>query len=405
MARDNGPAGEWVKQADIREIQRTWDNAPARTLDATVNPQGKKTYRLVKAEDVIIRPLDYLWKGHLLRGAQELMTGIKGQGKSQIHCSLVACATTGRPWPNGAKGCKPGNVIMVTAEDQKDTTVVPRLILAGADLSRVFFLEAIKHEHGDKERMFLLGEDIDTLEQIMKDVGDICMVTIDPITAFMGKINSSSPTDVRGQLGPLAKLAERANVAFSTITHPPKNNNQGAINSFIGSQSFIAAARIGHLCVPEMKVDNTGLAIPTGRKLYTSVQANHEPMPAIAYTIEPETIWQQPKPTGDERADRLAHMKSIVEQVEAVKIDWYNELNVSADEALRATTHKGPSQSEQVDDFVRDLLGNRWMLSKTVVAKAKERGFSGDQVDRARKRLGVIADHMEDGQWQIRLPR
>jgi putative DNA primase/helicase len=392
MIQDRGPAGEWVRQADIREIQRTWERAPAKNLDDTVKPQGKKTYRLVKAEDVIIRPLQWVWPGHLLRGAQELMTGIKGMGKSQIQCSLVACATTGRPWPNGAAGIEPGNVIMVTAEDQMDTVVVPRLMAAGADLSRIRFLEAIKYDD-DKERMFLLGEDIAVLEQIIKDVGDICMVAIDPITAFMGKINSSSPTDVRGQLGPLAKLAERTDVAFSTVTHPPKQNNQGAINSFIGSQSFIAAARVGHLCVPEMKVNaSSGMVIPTGRKLFTSVQGNHQPMPAIAYSVETEIVRRSTPP-----GDREAYIKSIVEQVEAVKIVWDKELDITADEALRATTHKGPSQTEQVDDFLRDLLAAGPVLSKIAAAKAKARGFSADQVDRARKRLEIEADHLEDG--------
>jgi hypothetical protein len=293
---------------------------------------------------------------------------------------------------------------MVTAEDQKDTVVVPRLMLAGADLSRIWFLEAIKYDD-DKERMFLLGEDIAVLEQIIKDVGNICMVAIDPITAFMGKINSSSPTDVRGQLGPLAKLAERTNVAFSTVTHPPKQNNQGAINSFIGSQAFIAAARIGHLCVPEMKVDSTGLAIPTGRKLFTSVQGNHQPMPAIAYLIESEIIRREPPPTGDRETDLKAHIKSIAEQIEAVKVVWFNEIDVTADEALHTSTHKGPSQIEQIDDFVRQELATGPVLSKELEAKGKARGFSIYQLKRSRDRLRVKAIHLSDGTWELRLPR
>ena len=63
-------------------------------------------------------------------------------GKSQIHCSEVACATTGQRWPNGERGPKPGNVIMVVCEDALDQVVVPRLIAVGADWNRVKFLKS-----------------------------------------------------------------------------------------------------------------------------------------------------------------------------------------------------------------------------------------------------------------------
>ena len=129
--------------------------------------------------------------------------------------------------------------------------------------------------------MFMLGEDLEQLEAAIKAVGDVTLVTIDPITAFMGKVNSSSPTEVRNQLGPLAQLAERTEVAITTITHPPKQSSQRSIDHFIGTQAFISAARIGHVCLPEMKVQDGGL-IRTGRNLFTQVTGNHQQMMSIA---------------------------------------------------------------------------------------------------------------------------
>src|SRR5262249_34421138 len=154
-------------------------------------------------------PPQWLWYGHLLRGAQEIMTGAKGLGKSQIHCSLVACVTTGRDWPDGtATDHPPGIVIMVTAEDALDQVVLPRLVAGGADITRVAFLKKIKKD--GKSRMFLLSEDLEALEKKIRQVNAV-FVTIDPITAFMGRIDAKSATDVRGQLGPLQDLAERTN--------------------------------------------------------------------------------------------------------------------------------------------------------------------------------------------------
>ena len=69
---------------------------------------------------------------------------IRRTGKSQIHCSHVACATTGGKWPDGSNGVPPGNVIMLTAEDCLDQTIVPRLIAAGADRGRVYILKKIR---------------------------------------------------------------------------------------------------------------------------------------------------------------------------------------------------------------------------------------------------------------------
>jgi hypothetical protein len=221
-----------------RQLQRAHEKVPSKKV-GTAAPAGQKSYELVCAADVVPRPPRWLWRNHLLVGGQELMAGIKGMGKSQIQCSLIACTTNGRiKWPDGERAPEPGNVIMVTTEDALDTVIVPRLIVAGANVKRVFFLKRIKQDN--KDRMFLIGEDLDALEQMINEVerttGDpVSLVTIDPITAVMGKINDRSATDVRGQLGPLKEFAERMDVAFSTITHPPKQPSQRAIDNFVGS--------------------------------------------------------------------------------------------------------------------------------------------------------------------------
>jgi DNA polymerase family A/AAA domain len=55
-----------------------------------------KGYELVRASDVLPRNVDWLWDGYLPRNALEILAGLPGAGKSQIHCQFVACATTGR---------------------------------------------------------------------------------------------------------------------------------------------------------------------------------------------------------------------------------------------------------------------------------------------------------------------
>jgi putative DNA primase/helicase len=112
---------------------------------------------------------------------------------------------------------------MLTAEDTLDQEVVPRLIAAGADLKRVHILKSIRTDERTR-RQFLLNEDLAELEKQVRKIGNVGLITIDPITAYMGgRIDAHKTTEVRAQLGPLKDFAERANVAVSTITHPPKS--------------------------------------------------------------------------------------------------------------------------------------------------------------------------------------
>jgi hypothetical protein len=260
---------------------------------------------MVRAADVVMRRKSWIWKGHLLRGGLELMTGQPGLGKSQVQCHLVACATAGSKWPDGAPGIAPVNVIMVTAEDALDSEVVPRLVAAGANLDRVYILKSIRTDK--QQRQFLLAEDLIALEREIARIGDVGLITIDPITAYMGgKMDSHKATEVRSQLGPLKDFAERINTAVSAITHPAKNASQRAIDHFIGSQAFIAAARIGHVCTEEIEEDEDGNREPTGRTLFTNPKNNpHKMMPTLAYTIGELVVGQDPQTAETIAAPRV----------------------------------------------------------------------------------------------------
>jgi putative DNA primase/helicase len=252
--------------------------------------------------------------------------------------------------------------------------------------------------------MFLLGEELEQLDAIMDHMGEVVLVSIDPITAFMGKINSSSVTDVRGQLGPLADLAERRNVAFTTVTHPPKAHDQNAINNFIGSQAFIAAARIGHLSLPEMTFNDMGAAVPTGRNLLTSAAGNHKKMPTLAYRIE-ELLVRQPTEPGD----RAAAIRARAHPVETVKVVWEGEVSTTADEGLAALGNRKGDDSHAVDSFLRDVLAKGPQLSTDVIARAEAKGFTRSQLRRAQSRLGIsreagtVRKHGLHG-WEWMLP-
>ena len=254
-----------------------------------------------------------------------MITGIPGVGKSLLQCDRIAIVTTGRNWPDGAPGPQPGRVIVLTAEDRV-ADVKRRLTAAGADLRLVHVFGDVRRNERDEQ--FLLAQDLDKLEHAVNSKGDVRLVTIDPITAYMGSgrgFDSHRATDVRSQLLPLAKLAEKLNVAFSAVTHPPKNAAaRAAIDSFIGSQAFIAASRVGHYCISELgEEDDRGRRRPTGRVLFTTVRCSHAATPpTLAYRIETVCIGWDAK-----------HERDII----VPRIVWEREpVDITADDAIAA---------------------------------------------------------------------
>jgi len=375
------PPGSSSRDIQAKDDVGDWIDAggdPARLIDLCrdiPDAKAKPKYATTNLSTVKGRAVHWIWPGHIARGALELLAGTPEIGKSQIQCQYIACATTGRAWPNGAPGIEPCRVIMLTAEDNIEDTLVPRLKAAGADLTMVEVLRTIRRD--DRDGCFLLSQDLEILEQAINDLG-AGLVTIDPITAYMGggkSFDSHRATDVRSQLFPLKEMAERVGVAFSAITHPPKNAGPSALDHFIGSQAFIAAARVGHLCVAEMEAGEDGGKRPTGRRFFTNAKINVEAKaPTLVYTIDVVEVG------FDEELGTI---------IRAPVVRWEGESEVTADEALACSKPSKASKTAGPKDFLSDILISGPVLQTTVVERGAERGISYMQLWRAKAALGV----------------
>jgi putative DNA primase/helicase len=306
---------------------------------------------------------DWLWHHRIPRGAQTISTGWPGVGKSQQQCDIIARASTGTPWPDGSP-CPCGDIITLTCEDSYSKTVVPRLLGAGADLTRIHALPIIRFDNNTK-RAFLLTEDLDELERHLLTLPNPVLVTIDPITGFLGsgKINSNSVTDIRGALAPLSDVAERHNIAVHTITHPPKTTTS-AMNAFIGSQAFVAASRMAYLTIEEM--DEEGK--PTGRYLMTMVRSSLGPkLPTLAYRLEQKII-------GQDHRDERDIIGSYVVWEDGV-------IDISASAALAAASRGGKGDATpqtakaECVDFLKAVLADGWVEVAEITAEAVAAGL------------------------------
>lgn len=119
---------------------------------------------------------------------------------------------------------------MLSCEDDIADTIRPRLEAADADLCRVHVIEAIKTSDGNT-RGFSITEDLTHLERTLQEVGNVRLVIVDPITAYLGGTDTHRTADVRAALAPLQQLAARFAVAVIAVSHLNKNTQTFNLSS------------------------------------------------------------------------------------------------------------------------------------------------------------------------------
>lgn len=199
----------------------------------------------VSLEDVIPQNVEWLWDQRIALGKLTMISGDPGLGKSMLTSYLAAQVTQGKSYPGellyGEQTKEKGSVIMLSAEDDVADTLVQRLKAAGADLAKVRAMNPVLQE-GKKHRGLDIAKDINILEDIIESFGDCKLITIDPVSSFLGKVDANSNSDVRGALAPIMNLAQKHRIALVCISHLNKGSGK-AMYRTIGSLAFTAAAR------------------------------------------------------------------------------------------------------------------------------------------------------------------
>jgi RecA-family ATPase len=155
---------------------------------------------------------------------------------------MAARVSTGAPWPDTPLELQPvGGVVLLSAEDDPADTIRPRLDAHGADVTRIVLLQSIDRPDGTN-RAVDLAVDGPALEAAIDTVPNCRLVVVDPISAYLGGVDSHSNSDVRGMLAQLAELAARRRVAVVAVTHLRKGDGP-AMYRAMGSLAFVAAAR------------------------------------------------------------------------------------------------------------------------------------------------------------------
>jgi putative DNA primase/helicase len=342
-------------------------NGRASTDDNHVSGLAQAAYLSSRrAADITPRRIDFLWAGRLARGKHTAFAGEPGDGKSQLSIYVAATISRGGEWPCNEGRAPLGNVIIFNAEDGADDTIVPRLIAAGADRERIHIVSAVLLQDGKGRRTFNLQVDLALLEKKIREIGDVALVIIDPISSYMGKTDSHKNSEVRGALEPLSEMAERMKVAVLSITHFSKagsGTTNKALHRFIGSIAFVGAPRAAFAVIED--ADNEG------RMLLLHAKNN-----------------MAPKPQG--LAYRLLQI-IVCDNIVASYVDWENTpVTISADQALGAAESTASrTMKEEAADFLRDTLGRDEVPAEDVQQAARKAGITPKPLRVAREALKV----------------
>jgi hypothetical protein len=333
---------------------REWVDAATGLLATIVASAGtgkgaeKEKLLLRCLADVEVGPFEFLVEGVIPLGKATMFGGRGGLGKSLITLDLTAAVTRGRcafgldytPPP-------PADVLLCFAEDDARDTVVPRLLAAGADLTRVHELVCKLDKEG-KRKHFSLA-DCSLLDATLRDNPRIRLVVIDPIGVFCGRtdVDTHKDADVQALFSNLRELAETHRVAVLLIGHLNKNENQRAHHRISGSAAFVNATRATFVFTTD--------AADKNRRLILSVKFNCGPEPAgLVYDIRSLSDEEKAVVRPD-----LAHLKDADQQRllgQMHRVEWKGTTEENVDDVMSRRYPSEPQDRERAAAWLKEYL-------------------------------------------------
>lgn len=326
--------------------------------------------------DVTPAPIEWLWPNRIALGKVTLIAGDPGLGKSLLTLTLASHVSRGKPWPVDDATCPCADVLLLSAEDDVADTIRPRLDAAGADPRRVRVLEAVFDisANGDRvRRLPNLARDIERLDEVLSR-GTYGLVIVDPVSAYLGGVDTHQNAHLRAVLAPLAELATHYKVAIVCVSHLTKGSGTSALYRTTGSIAFVAAARAAYVVTRDKEDETRRLVLPIKNNLA-------EDQTGLAYRVKAK--------------NGVAYLA------------WEDKpVTISADEALAPPEPNDErSLRDQARAFLQGALEDGPVPTKDVFSWAAQAGFSSRTVQRAKDDIGVIAEKTGfKGGWQWTLP-
>ena len=324
-----------------------------------------------RASIVRARRIVWLWRNRIPRGRVGIVFGPPGQGKSTLLALMMSELT------------RAGERVMIaSAEDDPETTIVPRLLGAGGVLENVSIIST-KASKG--ETNLLLPRDLDALAAGMHEHA---LLLIDPLNAHLSdEVNGNSDQSVRSMvLAPLAGWARQTDCAVLVVMHPNKTQGGDALSRISGSGGYGGAAR--YVLLLGAHPDDVGKT--SARQVLVHVKASEgEILPALTFRRE------------------LAAFERDGEQLETPVLELVADDERISPEMVLAVTDPDEAGAfvDAVEWLQRELVDGP-KPSKRLLTAARERGdFSERTLRKAKRTLGVRSEREPGGTGWLWVPK
>ena len=337
---------------------------------------------LILAQGITPEAIRWLWPGYLANGKLHVLAGAPGTGKTTIAMAIAAAITAGSAFPSGWKP-KAGVVLVWSGEDDPQDTLIPRLIAAGADMGRVYFVGDTHDEH---RRPFDPARDVDLLAEAAATIGRVSMIVVDPLVSAVSG-DSHKNAEVRRGLAPLVDLAARMDAALLGITHYSKGTGgREPLERVTGSIAFGALARVV-LGTVRMEAKEG----EPQKMVMARAKSNIGP-DGGGFTYAFEQI-ELPGYSG----------------ISASRIVWGAAVEGTARELLQEAEYEQDRQAparDEAEEFLRELLETGPMATDDIKAEAKDAGISWSTIRRAKEAIGARPRKIgfADARWFWALP-
>lgn len=176
----------------------------------------------------------WLWYPYIPAGTVTALYGRGGLGKSFITCDLAARLSRGDALPDAVAPARPQKVLMLSAEDDYPSVLVPRLIKQRANLENIAV---------PAKQFTLDPAGAEDLTNLMRSFA-ATVVFIDPIVYYAGgKMDMNKSNEVRAMMETLKNAAAESNSSVIIVGHIRKSQEGSDGDLMMGSADWINAAR------------------------------------------------------------------------------------------------------------------------------------------------------------------
>lgn len=337
-----------------------------------------QSVNLQRASEITPEAIQWLWKSWLAKGKLHIFAGAAGTGKTTLAISMAATISKGGRFADGTQ-CKKGSVLIWSGEDNPKDTLVPRLMAADADLSKIHFVTTTENKY--QIRSFDPATDMQPLMLQAALIDDLALLIIDPIVNAVAG-DSHKNGEVRRSLQPVVDFGEKLNCAVLGITHFSKGGQgKDPLERVTGSLAFGALARVVLATAKIVDGSNT-------RRIVCRAKSNIGlDGGGFSYNLE---------------------QKEVQAGIFTSYAIWGDALEGSARELLAEPEHNSASTKSALDDakdFLIEVLGEGELSFKTIEKEAASAGHSMATVRRAKSEINIISSKSKmDGGWYWKLP-